>query len=103
MLTIGGERGKMEQKYILPVIPGISIQVVNEVLEKFDVQLVYLDEDYRGMAFRGTKEELKRVKKFIYEKQKEYVKELEKKYGVGKDADKKWRAWAEYYLSLIHI
>ncbi|MDF2956429.1 MAG: hypothetical protein OD814_000051 [Candidatus Alkanophagales archaeon MCA70_species_1] len=87
----------MQQKYILPVIPGISIQIVHEVLERFDVELVYLGEEYRGMAFRGDREELKRVKKFIYEKQKEYVKELEKKYGVGEEADKKWRAWTEYY------
>jgi hypothetical protein len=74
-----------EKKYELPIPPGVPVEAIGEAVEKFNLELVFRDpEEKRGMTLRGSYEGVKDAQRFIYEKQKEWIALLEKKYAGEK-------------------
>ncbi len=70
---------KVSMQYDLVMLPGVTMDMVHEASEKFNVKIVYRGEEKKELALRGGKEELGKVQKFIHEKLGERVKYLEEK------------------------
>jgi len=79
------ETEPQEQLYDVLVPPGVPRKIIGDVMNKFDVHLVErsvplsfanMDNDSRELlAFRGKKEVVTEVEKYIIEKLKEFIEE----------------------------
>jgi hypothetical protein len=60
---------------VLPT--GIHYMIMGEALERFDVTVIQRD-DTGEFVMRGSREEVKKARDFMYEKMKEWVSEMKK-------------------------
>ena len=77
--------GKEEQQYDILILPGVPQKLIVDISEKFDVSIVErkekikfanMDGDERELlAFRGKKEILEQVEKYMIEQLNDYVRE----------------------------
>jgi hypothetical protein len=77
--------GKEEQQYDILILPGVPQKLIVDISEKFDVSIVErkekikfanMDGDERELlAFRGKKEILEQVEKYMIEQLNDFVRE----------------------------
>jgi hypothetical protein len=77
--------GKEEQQYDILILPGVPQKLIVDISEKFDVSIVErkekikfanMDGDERELlAFRGKKEILQQVEKYMIEQLNDFVRE----------------------------
>jgi hypothetical protein len=80
-------RGVSEQEELFDVLipPGVPRRIIKEVLEKYDVELVerkqrlyfanMAGDERELLAFRGKREEVEKVEKYMFDELKEYINE----------------------------